>query len=193
MSNIATKSALRIIAKQNLKTNLPSQSTKSSLIWDRLSELERFQLARRTGRMMIYLDFNGEVQTTRFLDFSTPVMVPCCENNEIVPVRIDSLDELEMNSMGIKEPSLTLRAETGRRCTPNDIDLVIVPGLAFDTAGNRLGRGKGFYDRFLGGLSPSTLTVALAFECQIFETVPTDARDKRVDLIVTEDRIITPG
>lgn len=73
---------------------------------------------------------------------------------------------------------------------PEDVDLVIVPGLAFDERGGRLGRGAGFYDRVLGALRPSAWRIAVAFECQIVERVPMDEHDQRVHAIVTERRVI---
>lgn len=71
-----------------------------------------------------------------------------------------------------------------------DVDLAIVPGLAFDARGGRLGRGAGFYDRVLGRLRPSAWVVAPAFECQIVGDVPMDPHDRRVHAIVTERRVI---
>ena len=73
---------------------------------------------------------------------------------------------------------------------PEDVDLVIVPGLAFDERGGRLGRGAGFYDRVLGGLRPGAWKIAVAFECQIVESVPMEEHDQRVHAIVTERRVI---
>jgi 5-formyltetrahydrofolate cyclo-ligase len=68
--------------------------------------------------------------------------------------------------------------------------LVFVPGVAFDAAGNRLGRGKGWYDRMLEWLDDKAGLVALAYECQVVEEVPTEAWDRKVHYIVTEKRII---
>ena len=69
------------------------------------------------------------------------------------------------------------------------IDLVIVPGTAFDTAGHRIGMGGGFYDRFLQYTSVSK--VALAYECQIFGSLPVEEHDQQVDYIFTENKIYT--
>ncbi len=205
MSNATTKSMLRMIVKQNLRSNLPERDAKSVLIWDRLSELDCFQAVRRSGNLMIYLDFDAEVRTTCFLpvylgvpqtsdDFmsrQTPsVIVPYCEGLEIVPFELRALDELEPGMSGIKEPKQSIRDVRDRRCLPASIGLVVVPGLAFDRSGARLGRGKGYYDRFLARLRPGTLSVALAFECQIFAEIPCEPYDKRVDMIITEDRVL---
>ena len=72
-----------------------------------------------------------------------------------------------------------------------EIDMVIVPALGFDRKRNRLGRGAGFYDRFLAKITPPTLKVGIAFECQIVENLPVNlALDQKVDLVVTEKSII---
>ena len=70
-------------------------------------------------------------------------------------------------------------------------DLVLVPGLAFDATGARLGRGKGFYDRWLGA-NPSVTSLGVCFKCQILESLPAEAHDARVDAILTEDGVLLP-
>ena len=69
------------------------------------------------------------------------------------------------------------------------IDLILVPGCGFDLEGGRLGRGGGYYDRFLAG-QVGVLKVGLCFECQMIDRLPTEAHDQSVDLIVTESRVI---
>ena len=72
---------------------------------------------------------------------------------------------------------------------PAALDLIVVPGVAFDRRGGRLGQGKGFYDRLLTQVRPDTLLVAPAFECQIFDSVPTLPHDRPVDRVVTETNV----
>ncbi len=100
-------------------------------------------------------------------------------------VEISSFDDevIAVDDHGLRTP------RAGRPIVPSLIDLVIVPGLAFDPAGNRLGRGGGFYDRFLRRLRRSAITAGLAFDAQIIDTVPADDRDFAVDLIVTNRRV----
>ena len=78
---------------------------------------------------------------------------------------------------------------------PAEIDLVLVPGLAFDAAGGRLGRGGGFYDRFLATLGPAAARVGVAFDAQILPEVPTDGLDARMSCVVTDARVMpaAPG
>jgi 5-formyltetrahydrofolate cyclo-ligase len=72
------------------------------------------------------------------------------------------------------------------------IQVVVLPGLAFDLRGYRLGRGAGYYDRSLPALGPGARRIGLAFECQVVECMPADPHDVPVDRIVTEDRVTSP-
>lgn len=87
---------------------------------------------------------------------------------------------------GLLEP----RAHPGVEGLRSGFDLVVVPGVAFDSMGRRLGRGYGYYDRFLAGLPGSVVTVGLAFSWQLLPEVPVDSWDVPVDVVVTEDRAI---
>jgi 5-formyltetrahydrofolate cyclo-ligase len=82
---------------------------------------------------------------------------------------------------GILEPD----PAATRAVAPSEIDCVIVPGLAFDREGYRLGRGKGYYDRFLAGLGPRAARIALAFDRQITDRVPREPHDQKVDLVLS--------
>ena len=93
-------------------------------------------------------------------------------------------DDLEASSYGILEP----KKEKIKEISIDEIDLIIVPGVAFDKFGNRLGHGKGYYDRLLK--NANTTIIGLAFEFQTIEKIPTDEHDKPVDIIITEDRIM---
>jgi 5-formyltetrahydrofolate cyclo-ligase len=76
---------------------------------------------------------------------------------------------------------------------PPDLDLVVVPGVAFDEGGRRLGRGRGFYDATLAALRPTTATVGLAFDAQVVPSVPSGPHDARLHAVVTERRWLGGG
>ena len=97
----------------------------------------------------------------------------------------DVQSELELTALGFREPKPVLAV-----IPPHAIDLIVVPGVAFDANGNRLGRGRGYYDRFLAGANLHAVTCALALECQIVNAVPVLDHDVRVKIIFTEDRVI---
>ncbi len=94
-----------------------------------------------------------------------------------------SASEFQMGGLGVREP-------VGETMAPSP-DLVLVPGLAFDTSGARLGRGKGFYDRWLAA-NPTVRSVGICFKCQIVESLPFEAHDARVSAILSEDGILLP-
>ena len=100
-------------------------------------------------------------------------------------VRVESdRDQMVVTSNGIREPA---REETWPL---EEIDLVVVPALAYDRLGNRLGRGGGFYDRFLARLEMRTVVCGLAFAQQVVEELPTHATDHPVDLLVTDEEVL---
>jgi 5-formyltetrahydrofolate cyclo-ligase len=102
----------------------------------------------------------------------------------MLPIEIKSLSsDVHAGMMGIREPIEGLPIPVA------DIDLVIVPGLAFDLAGNRLGRGRGFYDGFLSHRDFRGVSCALALEDQVVEKVPSDETDVRVHMLVTDARV----
>lgn len=72
-----------------------------------------------------------------------------------------------------------------------ELDLLLVPGIAFDEQGRRLGQGGGFYDRILPHLKPDAVTIGIAFDEQVIAEIPTDTHDRRVDYILTPSRLIT--
>ena len=184
------KTDLRREMRRYLDTIADTVETKSRLIRERLATINAFRQAQQSERLMSFVSMPLEVDTLPlFAGCST--VVPYCEANEIVPIRILSLDELEPSgNIGILEPKLSVRQEGSRRVLLTQIDVVLVPGLAFDHFGNRLGRGKGYYDRFLSRLSSDTLTIGLAFEGMIHDQIPHDENDCPVKMIVTESRIV---
>jgi len=112
------------------------------------------------------------------------VVVPVTDMNagELLLSEIHGLDELKPGSFGVPEPEIISKVE------PSEIDLVIVPGLAFDSSGGRIGYGKGFYDRFLKNINAKK--IALAYNFQVIESVPSDPHDVKVDKIITEQGIV---
>ncbi|HHW12372.1 MAG TPA: 5-formyltetrahydrofolate cyclo-ligase [Firmicutes bacterium] len=98
--------------------------------------------------------------------------------------RVDSLDALTPGVYGILEP------QSGELCSPEEIELFFIPGLAFDRQGNRLGRGGGYYDRYLSTVRPDAAKIGLAFQLQIAEALPVAPHDIKVDAVLTEQEII---
>ena len=109
------------------------------------------------------------------------------EKREIVPLKIDNLDrDVQPGYRGIREP-IPLRC---KQIPVQYINLAIIPGIAFDERGGRIGYGTGFYDRLIPQLDITTRKVALAFECQVVPQIPMESHDRYTDIIITEKRIV---
>jgi len=159
---------------------------KSGLIKDKLFADPGF---RRSKTVLFYSSFNGEVDTFEIMKQSQKdgkqIALPAIPLKEkrIVPCLVDNLgDDLETGPYGIKQPRLD-RAKT---LTLDALDLAIVPGVAFDRDNHRLGRGAGYYDRFLASLPKGTLSIGLAFGFQLLDVLPRHEHDVPVSRIITD-------
>jgi len=116
-----------------------------------------------------------------------PRIVP--HSDELSLVRVDHLAQLQPGAYGILEPT---GAEIARYA---DLEraLICVPGVAFGPAGQRLGRGGGYYDRLIATLAPQTVTVGLAYSFQVLDRLPESPLDRRLGLIVTEFTVHRPA
>ena len=121
------------------------------------------------------------------------VVVPYCSAGQLELFRLQSMAELASGSYQILEPRPELRRQGQRQVGIDQIELIIVPGVAFDRDGSRLGHGLGYYDKLLSRARPETPRVALAFDCQIFPTLPTAPHDVPMHVIVTERAIYRVG
>ena len=142
---------------------------------------------------LLYLDLPYEVNTQkiikRCLSVNKVVVLPAFveEKRKTSLMKIDNMTtDLIPGPRGVLEP------DPGRcKLVPlENIDIAIIPGIAFDEKGGRIGTGKGYYDKLIPDLSVTTRKVALSLECQILQQVPMESHDKHVDIIITEDRII---
>lgn len=151
---------------------------------------------RESRVIMFFLSFRSEVDTRSMVEESLArgkeVLVPKAlpDSRELIASRLlDCREDLAPGAYGIPEP----KESALRVVDPLQIDLLIVPGVAFSEDGRRLGYGGGYYDRFFGRLRPEVPLLALAFELQIVPEVPVQPWDRPVDLIVTEKRVIRVG
>jgi len=146
---------------------------KSSIIREKLFLMPEFQQAHT---ILFYASFNGEVETFEMMKqaqklgkkIALPKIIK--EQMNITPVLVEDLDkELIEGPFGIKEPKQECLK---RSLEASDVDMVVVPGLAFDKNNNRLGRGGGCYDRFLKIFPSKKPSVGLAFDFQILDSLP---------------------
>lgn len=184
-SLLESKAELRKEMLKRLKLqSVSDRSAKSESIGRKLLDHPDFTGSRT---VMFYLSQSFEVDTIQLFHDSLKrqcVLVPYVDRSEggLVAVKVKHPEEeLVKGSYGILEP----RAELVEPFDVHQIDLVLVPGLAFDGKGRRLGRGKGYYDRFLTSLSPQTKRLGLCFDFQLVKQVPSSEHDTCVHEVIT--------
>lgn len=154
---------------------------KSLLISDYLYSLDVFKLS---NSIALYSPIQNEVITesifNKAIQAEKEVYFPRVNGSSLDFHRIDKLEQLKTGNFGVLEPQGYLY-----KANTEDIDLYVLPGLAFDRFGNRLGYGKGYYDRALANISESK-KVGLSYNLQILDSVPIDEDDRKVGIIVTE-------
>ncbi len=142
--------------------------------------------------IFIYASFRSEVDTFSIiehsLDTGKKIILPKVEKKErkLNLYEIKSLKEMKSGYMGINEPI----PDESKRFKINEIDLIIVPGVCFDVYGNRIGYGGGYYDIILSEKKSDTPVIALSYEEQIIQEIPSEPHDIKVDIIITDKRII---
>ena len=140
--------------------------------------------------VMFYVDVRTAVRTRHFLPTALShgkrIVVPYCVEGDLELFHLESIEELAVGMYKILEPKPELRTVSAKKVAVEDLDLVMVPGVAFDRSGARMGHGFGYYDKLLEHVRPDAPLVALAFECQLFDEIPTAAHDVFMDKIVTE-------
>ncbi len=145
------------------------------------------------GAVMLYMPLTSEVDVSsialRALQAGKTVCVPHVVGTHLRPVEITRFDvaDMDLDDHGVRTP------RDGAPVSPEILDLIVVPGLAFDSAGHRLGRGGGIYDRFLSRVARRTAVIAIAYDAQVVEHVPSSRHDVPVQFVVTDRRIITSG
>ncbi|ADL07133.1 5-formyltetrahydrofolate cyclo-ligase [Thermosediminibacter oceani] len=150
-----------------------------------ISTLFALEELKKSEVVMFYVNARNEVETRKAIEqalsMGKRVVVPkTIKGKGLLAVEIKSLGELVPGTFGILEP------EKDEGLDPKVIDLVVVPGVAFDRRGYRLGYGGGYYDGFLPKLRPEAKKIAIAFELQLADYIPVEKHDVRMDAIVTE-------
>ncbi len=143
--------------------------------------------------IMFYLDARSEVRTRHYMPTALTsgkrIVVPYCVEDILHLFWLESMDELAIGMWKILEPLEELRHLAEKKVDVTELDLVMVPGVAFDRRGARMGHGKGYYDKLLQNARPGAPFVALAFECQVFPEIPTAHHDIFMDKVITEEAV----
>lgn len=180
------------LEKQSLRTRFGSEQVvhadlgASSAVERTLLELPEL----RPGPVMGYLAIRGEPQIDGVLrtlmSRGVHVCVPSVEwdAGTMEPARFTGFEGLLTRRHGVREPA------AGTPIVPiQDVRVVLVPGVAFDVHGARLGRGGGFYDRFLERLAPGSIRIGVGFERRVVDRLPVHPWDQMLDMLVTEQAI----
>jgi 5-formyltetrahydrofolate cyclo-ligase len=147
----------------------------------------KLPVLRKARCILFYASMPGEVDTLAMIGKALldgkQVALPIVEKiqRKLIPTLISSMEEVHITTHGVAEP----RLDPDKAVALKDLDAVIVPGLAFDKKHNRLGRGIGYYDRFLSTLPKTTATIGLAFDFQLHpKSLPTQAHDRCLQYII---------
>ena len=186
------KTAIRKQAHENRRAQVEKDAVSEKIV-DRFMDLTEYHSA---NTVMFYVDVRDEVRTRQALPAALAsgkrIVVPYCLDGELELFWLENMEELELGMYKILEPKNELRTIEAKRLMPADLDLVMVPGVAFDRNGGRTGHGKGYYDKLLQHARLDAPLIALAFECQMFEKIPAESHDIYMDKVVTQDAVY-PG
>lgn len=155
----------------------------SSMISERL--FSEFDISGKTVSIFLPIERFREINTWKIIDNSpnTKFILPVVKGDDLVHIRYESKDQLEISDWGIPEP------RDGEEVNVQDLDLVLVPLLAFDSLGNRVGYGKGFYDGFLSKCNPNCLFVGLSYFDPVDEISDVFEGDIRLHKCITPSNV----
>jgi 5-formyltetrahydrofolate cyclo-ligase len=177
--------------------NRNAQENKDHLSREICAKFEALPAYASAKAVMYYIDVRSEVRTRHALPAALTqgkkIVVPWCnDQGELELFHLENMDELAIGMYKILEPKSALRLHPNKQVQATELDLIMVPGVAFDRTGARMGHGKGYYDKLLQHARLDAPLAALAFECQLFPEIPTAPHDIFMDMIITE-RAIYPG
>lgn len=177
-----------------MRTRLATLTADQRAEWSTAScaRLIRSVAFARASRVMLYMPMRSEVDVISValeaFRLGKSVCVPRVDGSRktMNAVETTSFDDesMDSDSLGVRAPKV------GQEILPEEIDLVIVPGVAFDMHGFRLGRGGGFYDRYLARFSCDTATIGVCFDIQFVEEIPTEPTDIAVHAVVSDRRAV---
>lgn len=154
---------------------------------------------QRAKTAMWYIDCRSETRTKPQLleevaRGEKKIIVPYCTEDENGENKLglwwmESLEEMVVGKWNILEPPKDLWGNPEKEVEPEDLDIIMVPGVGFDQKGGRMGNGQGYYDRLLEKARPDCPLVALCYESQLFDEVLVAPHDVYMDKVITEDAV----
>ena len=165
-----------------IRKNINDKKEISTIIVNKIRKLDIYKKARVVA---IYNSMNDEVATNSFYLDNKIILLPRVVNDNLVFIKIDNDTKYDVSKFRVIEPIINNNIYTGK------IDLIIVPGVAFDKNFNRLGYGKGYYDHYL--VNQDIYKIGICFDSQLVHEIIVDDYDIKMDMIVTEKRLIKKG
>lgn len=154
-----------------------------------MKRLEETDLFRQASCIALYHAIPGEVQTADFIEKwyrEKQILLPVVDGDDLRLFLYKGKESLKAGVFGILEPDRTQASASEEKT-----DLIIIPGVAFDRQRNRLGRGKGYYDRLLASIQAPK--VGICYDFQLVNNLPVESFDQEMDLIITETELIIHG
>lgn len=190
LSGAELKAEIRKIAFANRK-NQEDKDSISRRIMATFMEQPEYQKA---NTVMFYVDVRAEVRTRHDLPDALAsgkkIVVPWCNaDGELELFHLESMEELEIGMYKILEPREELRGLESKQIEVTELDVIMVPGVGFDSKGGRTGMGKGYYDKCLQHARPDATLTAVCFDCQIFKEIPVQEHDIYMDKVITESTV----
>ena len=177
------------------RNNQIDKASLSAIICQKLKQHSSYQKA---STVMIYLHCRSEVRTQAFvktlLKTDKRIVIPYCTqdeqgNNKLGLWHLENLNELISGTWGILEPPKIKWDDLSKQLQPQQLDLVIVPAVAFNPQGARLGNGAGYYDRLLNQVRADCTLMGIAYESQIFKDIQMENYDIYMDFVLTEKQL----
>ena len=183
--------ALKKQIREQAHVNRNAQASKDELSQTICAKFVSLPEYSQAKTVMYYIDVRSEVRTRHYLPTALTqqkkIVVPWCnDRGELELFHLENMEELAVGMYKILEPKPELRTAATKQVQAQELDLIMVPGVAFDRNGARMGHGKGYYDKLLQHARLDAPLVALAFECQLFPAIPMAAHDIFMDWIITE-------
>lgn len=175
---ITKKELRKLISSKKKEYSVEAKLEKSKAIFEKVRQIKEFQDAKR---VLCYWSMPDEVPTHDFVieaSAEKEIYLPVVSGDDLLIRKFNGTDTMEEGTFAtLFEPSREEDIDI------NDVDLVLVPGVAFDLSGNRMGRGKGFYDRLLAK-AKNIYKIGICFDFQLVDYVPTDEFDVLMDKVV---------
>lgn len=185
MKSIKNELRKEMIKRRNELNNVEKIVMDNKIIETFINTIEY----KKCTQIFMYIGFGSEINTKKLIDYALndgkEVYVPKVIKKDMVFIRINNLENLVTSNYGILEP-------IGDKSDFNvdKLGIVIMPGVVFDKQGNRVGYGGGYYDKFLNTNVITAKKIALVYNFQIIDSIPSEKHDMKVDSIITEEKII---